>query len=412
MNYADLRHGRTSSVAAHVTQLLTGWSRSYSNHVPFTAQQVCGTNCRKILPCQPTLPLLWATDASVFHTLIILIKLSSNMQTMFFNISWSSLPSCFSTYLKTLLQGMTYRILPNKRAYLNKRTPDFWLWLALSQTLLNWSESNFQHSHLKVKEFSPHWKFHWNQKRISTHLHSCIRSPHASANCQRMSLSMREYSRSLVTHPVIPSLSDILLNAWMTISVYFILPEELRMSGKWSNFWQIPEIWHPGARKVADSHADLGYPTLQCYLTESRSLEWWKGDWFKQQGWGFAVMETNGLVIGTQNGIRLQVGHETLQSWQEDNTTVHTILALLMYFLAQMYVSDWKPVFMLTQKTCVHTWKFSLGRNFPPLRFAWGWGPGTPLLKFLAQTLQTYVTFHTKVEMCIHLHVLTIWLNL
>ena len=38
-----------------------------------------------------------------------------------------------------------YRILPNKHACLIKRAPDVWFHPALSQKLLNWSVSNFQH---------------------------------------------------------------------------------------------------------------------------------------------------------------------------------------------------------------------------------------------------------------------------
>ena len=38
-----------------------------------------------------------------------------------------------------------YRILPNKRTCLNKHAPEFWIYLAITQTLLNRSQSNFQH---------------------------------------------------------------------------------------------------------------------------------------------------------------------------------------------------------------------------------------------------------------------------
>ena len=38
-----------------------------------------------------------------------------------------------------------YCILPNKRACLNKRTPDFLFWLVISEKFLIQSESSFQH---------------------------------------------------------------------------------------------------------------------------------------------------------------------------------------------------------------------------------------------------------------------------
>ncbi len=45
--------------------------------------------------------------------------------------------------------GVYYRILPNKRACLNKCAPDFLLYLTIPQKLLNQSFSNFQHSLLR-----------------------------------------------------------------------------------------------------------------------------------------------------------------------------------------------------------------------------------------------------------------------
>ncbi len=38
-----------------------------------------------------------------------------------------------------------YCVLPNKHACLNKRASDFWIWLAVSQKILNRSHSNFEH---------------------------------------------------------------------------------------------------------------------------------------------------------------------------------------------------------------------------------------------------------------------------
>ena len=40
---------------------------------------------------------------------------------------------------------LTYHILSNKQARLNKSAPNFWFWLAISQKLLDLSESYFQH---------------------------------------------------------------------------------------------------------------------------------------------------------------------------------------------------------------------------------------------------------------------------
>ncbi len=57
-----------------------------------------------------------------------------------------------------------YRISPNKCAGLNKHTPDFWLWLAISQKLFNWSESYFQH--VKCRYLCVHCNFHWDQARL------------------------------------------------------------------------------------------------------------------------------------------------------------------------------------------------------------------------------------------------------
>ena len=62
-----------------------------------------------------------------------------------------------------------YRILPNKWACLNNRTPNFWLHLATSQKPLNQSESNFQQLLLRYSFPSPHSKFHWNLIRVRAH---------------------------------------------------------------------------------------------------------------------------------------------------------------------------------------------------------------------------------------------------
>ncbi len=52
---------------------------------------------------------------------------------------------CSLKTVYTLWMSLNYHILPNKHACLNKRAPDLWLWLAISQTLLNPSESYCQH---------------------------------------------------------------------------------------------------------------------------------------------------------------------------------------------------------------------------------------------------------------------------
>ena len=49
----------------------------------------------------------------------------------------------------------TYHILLNKGACLNKRAPDFWRCLAISQKLVNWSHSNFQHLMLRYSRAYP-----------------------------------------------------------------------------------------------------------------------------------------------------------------------------------------------------------------------------------------------------------------
>ncbi len=56
-----------------------------------------------------------------------------------------------------------YRILPYKRACLNKRAPNFWFYLAISQKLLNWSQ--FSALNGRVSMSSPH-EFHCHQTRV------------------------------------------------------------------------------------------------------------------------------------------------------------------------------------------------------------------------------------------------------
>ena len=49
----------------------------------------------------------------------------------------------------------SYHISPNKYACLNKWTPDFWFWLAISQKLLNRSVSRLQHLKARFSSVGP-----------------------------------------------------------------------------------------------------------------------------------------------------------------------------------------------------------------------------------------------------------------
>ena len=57
-----------------------------------------------------------------------------------------------------------YRILPSTCTCLNKRAPNFWIWLAISQKLINWSESSFKL--LKLRHSRVHTASYWTWTRL------------------------------------------------------------------------------------------------------------------------------------------------------------------------------------------------------------------------------------------------------
>ena len=62
---------------------------------------------------------------------------------------------------QTLFSLSWYHILPNKRTCLNKHAPDFWLYQAISQKPLNWSEALIVNVFMRSCS-----KFHWNLTRV------------------------------------------------------------------------------------------------------------------------------------------------------------------------------------------------------------------------------------------------------
>ncbi len=68
------------------------------------------------------------------------------------NLACSMVQMMANTMLIVLSICLNYCTLPNKCAHINKHTPDFWIFLAISRKLLNRSQSNLQHWTLRYSE--------------------------------------------------------------------------------------------------------------------------------------------------------------------------------------------------------------------------------------------------------------------
>ena len=97
--------------------------------------------CQHWPDIEPTLNVWWT---SCFKNKKVALRPSCPDREQFV-LGWvSTLSVSYQQYMVYV-----YGILPNKCAFLNKRAPDFWLWLDISQKLLNRSQSNFEYSLLR-----------------------------------------------------------------------------------------------------------------------------------------------------------------------------------------------------------------------------------------------------------------------